>query len=214
MKKARRALSAIADDLRLALKRETANIIKIGVLLVEAKDAAGHGNFLPWLKREFSMSERSAQNYMRASRFAAEWSKSATIADLLLSPSALYLLSGRKSGFLRGIFTPNAIAAVLKEAESRYVDDARCIAIAEAVTIHERQAAWAEERATWAEERAAEREAEEAEAEEVLDGPPGVRHGRPRVSAVVLNCDSPTLPSGQDGRSRLAVDRPKSAAAS
>ncbi|MGD0533506.1 MAG: DUF3102 domain-containing protein, partial [Methyloceanibacter sp.] len=74
-----------------ALKRETADILTIGTLLVEAKAQVKHGEWLPWLKQEFSMSERSAQNYMKAAQFV---DKNEIVADLKLSPSALYLLSG------------------------------------------------------------------------------------------------------------------------
>ena len=85
-----RTLAVIADELHAALKRETADILTIGTLLVEAKAQVGHGKWLSWLKQEFSMSERSAQKYMKAAEFAA---KNELSADLDLSPSALYLLS-------------------------------------------------------------------------------------------------------------------------
>ena len=47
-------------------------------------------NGCPWLKQEFSMSDRSAQKYMKAAEFVV---KNELGADLNLSPSALYLLS-------------------------------------------------------------------------------------------------------------------------
>ena len=87
---ANRTLDVIADDLHLALKRETADILAIGGLLAEAKERVPHGAWLPWLKKEFSMSERSAQNYMKAADFVTKY---AVVADLKLSPSALFLLS-------------------------------------------------------------------------------------------------------------------------
>jgi hypothetical protein len=86
-----RALDVIADELHTALKRETADILAIGNLLVEAKAKVEHGQWLPWLRQEFLMTDRSAQNYMKAAEFAA---KNEIVADLRLSPSALYLLSG------------------------------------------------------------------------------------------------------------------------
>ena len=86
-----RTVAIIAEELHTALKRETDDIIAIGGLLTEAKAQVKHGEWLPWLKREFSMSERSAQNYMKAAEFA---DKNEIVADLKLSPLALYLLSG------------------------------------------------------------------------------------------------------------------------
>lgn len=49
-----------------------------------------HGEWLPWLKNEFSMSERSAQKYVKAAAYAAKYELG---ADLKLSPAALFLLS-------------------------------------------------------------------------------------------------------------------------
>jgi hypothetical protein len=75
-----RTIDVIADELQVALKRET--VLTIGGLLAEAKDKITHGEWLPWLKTEFSMSERSA--------YAAKYELG---ADLKLSPAALFLLS-------------------------------------------------------------------------------------------------------------------------
>jgi hypothetical protein len=40
----------------------------IGRRLVEAKEIAGHGNWLPWLEREFSWSSSTAGKYMNVYR--------------------------------------------------------------------------------------------------------------------------------------------------
>jgi hypothetical protein len=129
MKTRKRELAVIADEIRDTLKRETGSIIKIGELLVEAKKQVGHGEWLPWLKREFSLSERSAQNYMAAERFAR---KSAMNTDLLsnLSPSLLYVLSGSGRGALKHIYTSEAIAAILQEAKCKRVGGERAWEIA------------------------------------------------------------------------------------
>ena len=58
MRKKRRAIAQIADDLAAALKRESADIIAIGGLLIEAKDSLDHGKWLPWLKTNFGSSDR------------------------------------------------------------------------------------------------------------------------------------------------------------
>ena len=114
MKKQRRKLSIITQDLRIALKRETTDIIGIGDLLVEARYHLKHGKWLPWLKQEFSLSDRSARNYMQAAKFAA---KSETVSDLgNLSPSALYAISS-DSGF----YTPEIIKVILQEAKKNRV---------------------------------------------------------------------------------------------
>ena len=82
-------LSVITDEIKAVLKRRTADIIKLGGLLCEAKKQVGHGEWLPWLSREFSLSERSSQRYMKVYKLAVKYD---TVADLNISPSALYLL--------------------------------------------------------------------------------------------------------------------------
>lgn len=85
-----RTIDDITGELRLALRRGTADILNIGRLLAEAKEKMPHGEWLPWLKNEVSMSERSAQKYIKATEFAAKYELG---ADLNLSPSALFLIS-------------------------------------------------------------------------------------------------------------------------
>ncbi len=50
MKAPSRELNIIEGDLRTALASETINIIVIGNLLLEAKDAVGHGERILWLR--------------------------------------------------------------------------------------------------------------------------------------------------------------------
>jgi hypothetical protein len=116
----KRPLEVIARELRLALKRETKDIITIGDLLSEAKKQVDYGEWLPWLRDGFSLSERTAQRYIAASNFAAKYD---TVADLDLSPSALYLVSG-------GEVPAKAVAAIMKEAAAKRVDVDRARAIA------------------------------------------------------------------------------------
>jgi Protein of unknown function (DUF3102) len=85
-----RTVDIITSELRLALRRGTADILNIGRLLAEAKEKIPHGEWLPWLKNEVSMSERSAQKYIKAIDFAVKYELG---ADLDLSPSALFLIS-------------------------------------------------------------------------------------------------------------------------
>jgi hypothetical protein len=85
-----RTVDIITSELRVALRRGTTDILTIGSLLAEAKEQIQHGGWLPWLKNELSMSERSAQKYVKAADFAAKYAPG---ADLNLSPSALFLIS-------------------------------------------------------------------------------------------------------------------------
>src|SRR6185312_16642582 len=85
-----RTVDIITSELRLALRRGTADILNIGRLLAEAKEKIPHGEWLSWLKIEISMSERSAQKYIKATDFAVKYELG---ADLDLSPSALFLIS-------------------------------------------------------------------------------------------------------------------------
>ena len=94
IQKVGRDINVIANELKIALKRETTDIVVIGDLLMEAQEQIEHGEWLTWLKSNFGSSIRTAQNYMEAARFA---SKYAPVAHLKLRPSALYFL-GPKNG--------------------------------------------------------------------------------------------------------------------
>jgi hypothetical protein len=168
MKKQRRKLSIITQDLRIALKRETTDIIGIGDLLIEAKEHLKHGKWLPWLKKEFSLSDRSARNYMQAAKFAA---KSETVSDLgNLSPSALYAISSDGGA----IYTPEIIKAILQEAKKSRVgkDRAWDIALSLMPEEDEKRPPTPKElqQLLKGEAEAAAKDKEEAEA--ILDGPP------------------------------------------
>jgi hypothetical protein len=117
-----RPIDTITKDLRAAFKEEAANAIKIGGLLLEAKQQLGHGEWLPWLEKEFSMSERTAQRRMQVHAFA----KSATLADLKLRVSALYLLSD-------GTFTSEETAAIIAAAKTEWVGVKKAKSIAAAI---------------------------------------------------------------------------------
>lgn len=67
------------DDARQAARFSAERALKAGHLLIEAKAALGHGEWLPWLRANLDMSERTAQGYMRLARTGL---KSATVADL------------------------------------------------------------------------------------------------------------------------------------
>src|SRR5580704_11623323 len=89
-------LVRITSELHDIFKRGTADVIQIGRLLRSAKEEAGHGEFLPWLERELSLSQKSAERYMAAHKFMIEVDapllKSDKLSNLHLRPSALYQL--------------------------------------------------------------------------------------------------------------------------
>lgn len=84
------AVAEHAAVIRALGKRVIRDIIEIGRRLSDAKQALGHGNFLPWLEREFRWDERTARNFMQVNELAL---KSAKFSDLELPVSGLYLLA-------------------------------------------------------------------------------------------------------------------------
>jgi Protein of unknown function (DUF3102) len=82
-------LAEHADAIRRLGKLVVAEIIEIGARLTECKRICGHGNWLPWLKREFQWTEMTATRFINV----YEMSKSNTVLDLDLPISGLYLLS-------------------------------------------------------------------------------------------------------------------------
>jgi hypothetical protein len=82
-------LAEHAAEIRRLGKQTINNVIEIGRHLTEAKDIAGHGNFLPWLDREFGWTEMTATRFINV----YEMSKSNNLLDLDLPLSGLYLLA-------------------------------------------------------------------------------------------------------------------------
>jgi DUF3102 family protein len=68
--------------------------IKAGEALIEAKGCLKHGAWLPWLRDNCELPERTARLYMRLARRKDELSKSATVADLTIR-EAISLLDDR-----------------------------------------------------------------------------------------------------------------------
>jgi Protein of unknown function (DUF3102) len=109
-----RPLDVIASELNLVLKRETADIIKMGGLLVEAKGQLSHGQWLPWLAKHFPLSKSTVANYVNAYKFAIKFP---IVGNLNIHPSALYMLAS-------WVFDAKTTAAILKTAETQLVDSA------------------------------------------------------------------------------------------
>ena len=84
-------LAEHAELIRRLGKRMIADVIEIGRRLSECKRLLGHGNWLPWINREFRWTERTARNFVSAYEFAS--SKSANVADLTITVSSFYLLA-------------------------------------------------------------------------------------------------------------------------
>jgi hypothetical protein len=96
--------SDVADEARATAERIRFRLgntlLKTGQELTRIKDRLGHGHFGAWLKAEFDLTERSAENYMNAARFLE--GKSERVADL--PPAAIYALAA-----------PSAPVAVVKD---------------------------------------------------------------------------------------------------
>ncbi len=170
-KKIKRDIALITTELQTALKHETADIVTIGALLIEAQGQLEHGKWFSWLEDNFGATYRTAINYMNAAHFAAKYE---TVSDLKLRPTALYLLGGELDN-PHGLYTPKAIKAILKAAATEWVNAERACDIAKSLlpppplrTSEEIEA----ELAFHAEKRAAAERAERAKVDDILDGPP------------------------------------------
>ena len=84
------ALAENAEEIRKLGKRVVGDVIEIGRRLSEMKKICGHGNWLPWLQREFAWTDRHALNYMRMYELSL---KSENFSDLGIPVSGLYLLA-------------------------------------------------------------------------------------------------------------------------
>src|SRR5688572_23938065 len=90
-------LVAVADRIRARVKRQTSDIIEIGLDLLTVKSELEHGLFLKWVAAEFRWSPRTAQNYMAAAEWAGD--KYETVSHL--PPKLIYDLASET--------TPDAI---------------------------------------------------------------------------------------------------------
>ena len=140
--------TAIIAALHDCFNAEAKNSVQIGRLLSRLRGEVEHGQWLPLLEREFSLSDRTARNYMGAFGFmtkvAADTLKSEKFSDLKLRPTALYLLASMYGGVDDFEFDqpaeflddervievlPDDIAVILKEAKERWVGPTRLKAI-------------------------------------------------------------------------------------
>jgi hypothetical protein len=102
----------IAEDLRLDAGRirdfrdVTGGVHVIGWLLTWAKEALSHGQFIGWVRAECGFNIRTAENYIRGSKFI-ESTDSQSVA--ILPPGTLYLISAKNA-------PPEIVEAVLARA--------------------------------------------------------------------------------------------------
>jgi len=76
------------ERIKLRMKRTAEDIIEIGKDLISIKEKLSHGDFLPWIKSEFEMSEPTAKRLMSVARRFPE------IAQIeRFAPSTLYELA-------------------------------------------------------------------------------------------------------------------------
>ena len=85
-------IKAEHEAVSVALKDSVRHAITAGELLIEAKDKVGHGQWLPWLRDHCTISERTAQLYMRCARNReAIEANTQCVADLTLNEAAAML---------------------------------------------------------------------------------------------------------------------------
>ena len=92
-------LNRSAVQIRYLGRRAAQDIVEIGKLLTMCKTTLDHGEWLPWIEREFGWSDRTARNFMNVHRMLA--SKSEIISDLNIDATALYALAAKS--------TPNSV---------------------------------------------------------------------------------------------------------
>jgi len=85
-------LAKHAAVIRKLSKRAITDIIEVGRQLKLAKGRVGHGNWEPWLKKEFGWSAATALNFIHVYELAEDY-KSVKFTDLRIAPSALYALA-------------------------------------------------------------------------------------------------------------------------
>src|SRR5262249_5037345 len=87
-------IKAEHEAVSTALKDSVRHAIRAGNLLVEAKEQLKHGQWLPWLRDHCTISERTAQLYMRCAknREAIEAQIRNGVADLSLNEAAAMLM--------------------------------------------------------------------------------------------------------------------------
>jgi hypothetical protein len=61
-------MQAATDRIKDLMTNASRNILVVGKDLIAISEELGHSQFLPWIKREFGMTERTARRFMNAAR--------------------------------------------------------------------------------------------------------------------------------------------------
>jgi Protein of unknown function (DUF3102) len=106
-----------------ALRRGAEHAMNAGDLLIEAKARLKHGQWLPWLAEHCSISERTAQLYMRLAKARPEIEANTQhVADLSLRAATAALAPDERERILE---EGKAILARLRAAEARVLEEMR-----------------------------------------------------------------------------------------
>lgn len=85
-------INAEHEKARIAFTEGFAHALKAGHLLLEAKDRVQHGEWLPWLRENCKVSERTARLYMQVARERDRLEReTASLADLTLEGAVRHL---------------------------------------------------------------------------------------------------------------------------
>ena len=115
-------LDQIITQLHTILRRETADVVLAGKLLIESRQHLQHGEWQPWLAENFDLSYRTAVNYCDAAEYA-ERKQICNVADFAnLAPTVLYALAA-------GHYNAEEESAVLAATGKGRVDQTRARAI-------------------------------------------------------------------------------------
>jgi hypothetical protein len=111
---------------RRILRRDTINVVEIGKLLIQSRGllADEHGQWQPWLAKNFDLSYRTAHRYVTAAEYVARKSDTVSLSAYRnLSPSVLYELA-------EDTYSEQEEAEILAEAKAgKRVDQDRASAI-------------------------------------------------------------------------------------
>jgi antitoxin (DNA-binding transcriptional repressor) of toxin-antitoxin stability system len=109
------ALTEHASEIRRLGKQTVENVVEIGRRLTavrygldEARPLLGHGEWLPWLDREFGWSPSTAENYINLFKLSAKFP---TVGNLDLDLRSLYILAAPS-------VPPEARAEIIERAEA------------------------------------------------------------------------------------------------
>jgi hypothetical protein len=107
-------LAELAQKIKKRIGYNLRDAVENGLDLIAAKNLAGHGKFLPWLRREFEMSERTARNYMVL--VPVFEGKTESFADLRLE-TARALVADKNESARKAIFQRVDACEIITEEE-------------------------------------------------------------------------------------------------